>query len=119
MIGAVAMWAAQLSSAGWAYGVAVGIGFFFVGIIQGIYEPDDLKSHDGWFMLSSVLAPIGASAGAWVHRNLLAPPTTLETSALAGALAGFIFLGPAMAFFFAKLDNVAGLEAARLAFAPP
>ena len=59
---------------------------------------------------SSVLAPIGASAAAWVHRNLLAPPTTLETSALAGALAGFIFLGPAMAFFFAKLDNVAGLK---------
>jgi Tfp pilus assembly protein PilF len=41
---------------------------------------------------------------------LLAPPTTLETSTLAGSLAALIFLGPAMAFFFAKLDNVAGLK---------
>ena len=36
--GAVAMWGAQLDGAGWAYGIAGGIGFL-VGITQGVYEP--------------------------------------------------------------------------------
>ena len=42
LIGAVAMWAAQLGSAGWVYGIAGGVGFL-VGITQGVYEPDDLS----------------------------------------------------------------------------
>ena len=39
LIGAVTMGGAQLDGAVWAYGIAGGIGFF-VGITQGIYEPD-------------------------------------------------------------------------------
>ena len=110
IIGAVAMWGAQLSSAGWAYGIAGGVGFFFVGITQGVYEPDDLENHDIWFMASSVLAPVAACAAAWVHRNLLAPPTTIESSAMAGALGGLIFLAPVMALLLAQLNNIAGLK---------
>ncbi len=110
IIGAVAMWGAQLSSAGWAYGIAGGVGFFFVGITQGLYEPDDLENHDLWFMVSSLLAPVAACAAAWAHRNLLAPPTTVESSATAGALAGLLYLDPAMAMLLARLNNMAGLK---------
>ncbi len=112
IIGAVAMWGAQLSSAWWAYGIAVGVGFFFVGIIQGLYQPDDLENHDAWFMASAALAPVAAATAAWAYRNVLAPPTTLESAAMAGALAGLILFTPVMALLFAMLNNVQGLKRA-------
>ena len=110
IIGAVAMWGAQLSSAGWAYGIAGGVGFFFVGIIQGLYEPEDLENHDLWFMVSSLLAPLAACIAAWAHRNWLAPPTSIESSAAAGALAGLLYLTPVMAMLLARLNNMTGLK---------
>ena len=68
LIGAVAMWGAQLGGAGWAYGIAGGIGFL-VGITQGVYEPDDLRGHDGFFAISMIAAPAGACLGAWLIRH--------------------------------------------------
>src|SRR5688500_5700990 len=110
IIGAVAMWGAQLSSAGWAYGIAGGVGFFFVGITQGLYEPEGLENHELWFLVSSLLAPLAACTAAWTHRNWLAPPTPIERSASAGALAGLLYLTPVMAMLLAKLNNMTGLK---------
>ena len=59
---------AQLDGAGWAYGIAGGIGFF-VGITQGVYEPDDLQGHDGFFAISMIAAPAGACLAAWLYRH--------------------------------------------------
>ncbi len=109
LIGAVAMWGAQLHGAGWAYGIAGVIGFF-VGITQGIYEPEDLQGHDGFFAISMVGAPAGACLAAWLYRHALLGETSLVSAALAGTLAGLIFLGPSMAYFFLRLDNLAGLK---------
>jgi len=109
MIGAVAMWAAQLGGAGWAYGIAGGIGFL-VGITQGVYEPDDLRGHDGFFAISMIAAPAGACLVAWLYRHGVLGNSGLASAALAGTIAGLIFLGPSMAYFFARLDNRSGLK---------
>ena len=109
LIGVVALWGAQLGGAGWAYGIAGGIGFF-VGITQGIYEPDDLQGHDGFFAISMAGAPAGACLAAWLYRHGLLGEGGLASAALAGMLAGLIFLGPSMTYFFSRLDNLAGLK---------
>jgi hypothetical protein len=95
LIGAVAMWGAQLNGAGWAYGVAGVIGFF-VGITHGIYEPEDLRGHDGFFAISMIAAPTGACLAAWLYRHGLLGQSGLASAALAGVLAGLILLGPSM-----------------------
>src|SRR4029450_8036106 len=107
LIGAVAMWGAQLDGAGWAYGIAGAIGFL-VGITQGIYEPDDLQGHDGFFAISMIGAPAGACLAAWLYRHGLLGETGLASAALAGMLAGLILLAPSMTYFFSRLDNRGG-----------
>ena len=109
LIGAVAMWGAQLDGAGWAYGIAGGIGFL-VGITQGVYEPDDLQGHDGFFAISMIAAPAGACLVAWLYRHGLLGERDLASAALGGTLAGLILLGPSMAYFFFRLDNLSGLK---------
>jgi tetratricopeptide (TPR) repeat protein len=109
LVGAIAMWGAQLDGAGWAYGIAGGIGFL-VGITQGVYEPDDLQGHDGFFAISMVAAPTGACLAAGLYRHGLLGERGLASAALAGTLAGLILLGPSMAYFFSRLDNRGGLK---------
>jgi tetratricopeptide (TPR) repeat protein len=109
LIGAVAMWGAQPDGAGWAYGIAGGIGFL-VGITQGVYEPDDLHGHDGFFAISMIAAPAGACLAAWLYRHGLLAERGLASAALAGTLAGLILLGSSMAYFFSRLDNLGGLN---------
>jgi tetratricopeptide (TPR) repeat protein len=109
LIGAVAMWGAQLNGAGWAYGIA-GVTGFFVGITQGIYEPDDLQGHDGFFAISMIAAPAGACLAGWLYRHGLLGQSGLASAAFAGTLAGLIFLGPSMVYFFFRLDNLGGLK---------
>lgn len=109
LIGALAMWGAQLDGPGWAYGIAGVIGFF-VGITQGIYEPDDLRGHDGFFAISMVGAPAGACLAVWLYRHGLLGEAGLASAAGAGVLAALIFLGPSMAYFLSRLDNLAGLK---------
>jgi tetratricopeptide (TPR) repeat protein len=108
LIGAVAMWGAQLGGAGWAYGIAGGMGFI-VGITQGIYEPDDLQGPEGFFTTSMIAAPASACLAAWLYRHGLLGERGLASAALAGTLAGLIFLGASMAYFFARLNNLGGL----------
>jgi tetratricopeptide (TPR) repeat protein len=109
LIGACAMWGAQLSSPGWTYGIAGGVGFL-IGITQGVYETEDLEGHDSFFALGMVLAPGAACLAAWLYRNQLEEPATLGAAALTGAIAGLVFLGPVMALLFARLKNVEGLK---------
>ena len=109
LLGAVAMWGAQLDGAGWAYGIAGGIGFF-VGITQGVYEPDDLQGHDGFFALSMIGAPAGACLAAWLYRHGPLGDRSLVTAALAGTIAALTLLAPSMAYFFLRLDNLGGLK---------
>jgi tetratricopeptide (TPR) repeat protein len=109
LIGAVAMWGAQLDGAGWAYGIAGVIGFF-VGITHGVYEPDDLKGHDGFFGISMIAAPVGACLAVWLYRHGLMGERGLASAALGGTLAGLVFLGPSMAYFFSRLNNLGGLK---------
>ena len=109
LIGMVAMWAAQRAASGWAYGIA-GVFGFLVGIVQGVYKPEDLESHDLFFGASMVGAPLGAGVAAWLHRNLIGDPTSLAAAAITGAVAGALFLTPAMAVLLARLNNVQGLK---------
>ncbi len=109
LIGACAMWAAQLSSPGWTYGIAGGVGFL-IGITQGVYEPEDVEGRESFFALGMVMAPGAASLAAWLYRNRLEEPATLGAAALTGAIPGLVFLGPVMALLFARLRNVEGLK---------
>jgi tetratricopeptide (TPR) repeat protein len=109
LIGAVAMWGAQLNGAGWAYGVAGGVGFL-VGLTQSTYEPDDLQGRDGFLAISIIAAPAGAALAAWLYRHGLLGERSLAAAAAAGTLAGLIFLGPSMAYWFSRLDNLGGLK---------
>ncbi len=109
LIGAVAMWGSQLGGAGWAYGIAGVIGFL-IGITHGIYEPEDLKGHDGFFAISMIAAPAGACLGAWVYRHGLLHESGLASAASAGTIAGLVLLAPSMTYFFLRLDNLAGLK---------
>jgi tetratricopeptide (TPR) repeat protein len=109
LAGVVAMWAAQRAGSGGAYGVASGFGFL-LGIVQGVYEPEDLESKELCFGVSMVGAPLGACAATWLHRNLIGDPSSLAAAAITGAVAGTLFLGPAMAVLLAGLNNVQSLK---------
>jgi tetratricopeptide (TPR) repeat protein len=109
LIGMVAMWAAQRVGSGSAYGIASGFGFF-VGLIQGVYEPEDLESRDLYFATSLLAAPVGAGVATWLHRNVIGDSASLAAAAITGAIAGILFLGPAMAVLLARLNNVQGLK---------
>jgi tetratricopeptide (TPR) repeat protein len=110
LIGACAMWGAQLSSAGWSYGIAGGVGFLIGIITLGVHETEDLEGHDSFFAFGTVMAPGAACLAAWLYRNQLEEPATLGAAALTGAIAGLVFLGPVMALLFARLKNVEGLK---------
>jgi tetratricopeptide (TPR) repeat protein len=97
LIGAFTMWAAQLDSAAWAYGIAGGAVFFLLGITGGLIEPPNSKHMEDWFMTSSISAPLSSCLATWLYRNALTPPATLEAAALTGALAAFPFLTITMA----------------------
>jgi tetratricopeptide (TPR) repeat protein len=109
LVGACAMWGAQLSSPGWTYGIAGGMGFL-IGITAGVYEPEDVEGRDSFFALGMVMAPGAACLAAWLYRNQFEERTTLGASALTGAIAGLVFLGPVMALLFARLKSVEGLK---------
>jgi tetratricopeptide (TPR) repeat protein len=109
LIGICAMWAAQLSGSGWAYGVAGGVGFL-IGITQGVYEADDLDNRDAFFGLGMATAIAAACLGAWLYRNALGDADGLWAAALAGGLAGLVFLGPVMALLLSCLKNIDGLK---------
>jgi tetratricopeptide (TPR) repeat protein len=93
----------------WGLLIAGGVGFL-VGITQGIYEPDDLQGHDGFFAISMIAAPAGACLSGWLYRYGLLGHSGLASAAFAGTVAGLIFLGPSMAYFFSRLDNLDGLK---------
>jgi tetratricopeptide (TPR) repeat protein len=109
LIGLVAMWGAQRAGSGWAYGIAAGFGFL-VGIVQGVYEPEDLEGRDLLFGASMLGAPLGAGVATWLHRNLIGDPTSLAAAAITGVVAGVLFLAPAMAVLLARLNSVRGLK---------
>jgi Tfp pilus assembly protein PilF len=107
LIGACAVGAAQVENGVLAYGIAVVVGFL-IGIVQGVYEPEDLESHDAFFGTGMVSAPVAACLAAWLYREVVGGDDLLAV-ALAGGVAGAVFLAPAMAVLLAKLDKVAGL----------
>jgi len=102
--GAVAMWGAQLESAGWAYGITGGIGFL-IGITHGNLDHADVEDHDTWFMTGTLLAPASASLAAWLYRHEAFGQEALAAAALTGAIAGVLFLGPVMALYMVKWKN--------------
>ncbi len=101
LTGIVAMWGAQLSSAGWAYGIAGGIGFL-VGITEGLLEHADLEGHDSLYMTGTILAPTSICLAVWLNRQDLVGFGGFQQAALTGAIAASLFLGPVMALYMAK-----------------
>ena len=107
LVGAVAMWAAQLGGASWTYGIAGGVGFL-VGVTQSSYEPD--KERVGIVVISTIAAPAGACLAAWLYRHGLLGERGLASAAWTGAFAGLVLLGPSMAYFLYHLDSLGGLK---------
>ncbi|HEX8666893.1 MAG TPA: tetratricopeptide repeat protein [Allosphingosinicella sp.] len=92
LIGALTMWAAQVTSPGWCYGIAGGLVFFLLGITGGLIEPPNSKRMEDWFLTSAAAAPAGSCLAAWIYRNLLTGTDGLAAAALTGALAALPFL---------------------------
>src|SRR5262249_7150636 len=110
LIGMVAMWAAQRAGSGAAYGIASGFGWL-VGLVQGVYEPEDLESRELYFGTSMLAAPLGAGIATWLHRHaMMGHSESLRAAAVTGAVAGILFLAPAMAVLLGGLNNVRGLK---------
>lgn len=108
-IGAIAMWAAPLSSAGWAYGIAGGMGFI-IGITQGNLQHADVERHEGWFMVGTILAPASACIAVWLHRHDPTGSAGLTQAATTGTIAAVLFLGPVMALYVANWNNRRSLQ---------
>jgi tetratricopeptide (TPR) repeat protein len=109
LIGVVAMWAAQRVGSGAAYGIACGFGFL-IGIVQGVYEPEDVEAHDLFFGTSMVGAPLGACVATWLYRHAIGDSASLAAAAITGAVAGTLFLTPSMAVLVSRLNSVQGLK---------
>lgn len=106
LMGIVAMWGGRLDSGGWAYGIAAGVGFL-VTITQGVYEPDDLPTHEAFFGIGMLSGIFAACFACWLYRNHLDP--SLQSAALTGTVAGAIFLVPPWAYLLTHIDNQAAL----------
>ena len=104
LTGVMAAWGAQLGGAGWAYGIAGGMGFL-IGITHGNLQHADIESHDGWFMAGTVLAPASTCFAAWLSRSGLTGFEGLELAAFTGLMAALLFLGPVMALYLAGWNN--------------
>jgi len=99
MLGLVVMLAAGREATWAAYSVAVG-GGFFVGMMYGSFPPGVIRNQDAWGM-AFVMAPLGASAAAYLLRHPPAIDALLLTIG-AGALAGLLLMG-VMGFLLVKL----------------
>lgn len=110
LTGAFAMWAAQLTSTAWAYGIAGGAVFFLLGITGGLIDPPNSKTMESWFLTSAISAPASASLATWIHRNAIGDPGSLEAAALTGAIAALPFLTITMALYLLAWRPERGLK---------
>jgi tetratricopeptide (TPR) repeat protein len=104
LTGVAAGWGAQLGGAGWAYGIAGGLGFL-VGITHGNLRHADIEGHDGWFMTGTVLAPASTCLAAWLSRSGLISFGEWQQVGFIGLIASLLFLGPVMALYLARWNN--------------
>jgi tetratricopeptide (TPR) repeat protein len=104
LTGAVAAWGAQLGAAAWAYGIAGGLGFL-IGITHGNLQHADIRGHDSWFMIGTVVAPASTCLATWVSRSDLIRFGGLEQAGFVGLIASLLFLGPVMALYLARWDD--------------
>jgi|GEM_PF-5402514 len=105
LVAALSIWSAQLSAAGWAYGVAGGVGFFLLGITGAQIEPPTSGPNESWFLTSAVTCPAANCAAVWIYRNVFDEPHTLLHSASVGVIAATPFLAVRMALYL-KVWNV-------------
>jgi tetratricopeptide (TPR) repeat protein len=104
LTGVMAGWGAQLGAAGWAYGIAGGMGFL-IGITHGNLQHADIRGHDSWFMTGTVLAPASTCLAAWLARSGLIRFGEWEQAGLTGLIASTVFLGPVMALYLARWNS--------------
>lgn len=102
---ALSIWSAQLSSAGWAYGVAGAVGFFLLGITGAGIDPPGARASESWFLTSAITCPIANCAAVWLYRNGFSEPHTLLHSAAFGIVAATPFMTVTIALYL-KVWNV-------------
>jgi tetratricopeptide (TPR) repeat protein len=110
LVAALSIWSAQLSSAGWAYGVAAGVGFFLLGITGAGIDPPNAGKNESWFLTSSVACPIANCAAVWVYRNCFSEPHALLHSAGVGVIAATPFMAATMALYLKAWNVQEGLD---------
>lgn len=96
---ALSIWSAQLASAGWAYGVAGGVGFLLLGITGAQIDPPNAKPTDSWFLTSALTCPAANCAAVWTYRNWFGEPHTLLHSAGVGVIAATPFIAVTMTLY--------------------
>lgn len=105
LVAALSIWSAQLSSSGWAYGLAGGLGFILLGITGAGIDPSEAGANESWFLTSAVTCPAANCAAVWVYRNWFSEPHTLLHSAIVGVIAATPFMAVTIALYL-KVWNV-------------
>ena len=110
LVAALSIWSAQLSSAGWAYGVAGGVGFFLLGITGAQIDPPNADPGESWFLTSAIVCPAATCASVWIYRNGFGEPHTLLHSAAVGAIAATPFLALTMVLYLSVWNVREGID---------
>jgi tetratricopeptide (TPR) repeat protein len=108
LLGCCVILGGRVESRLFAYGLSVG-GGAFIGLLFGSLTPSVTSREDAWMIASLPLAPLSAGFATYVLRHATGASATLSGPALAGALAGAMFLVP-MGILLARLwDEAQGL----------
>ena len=110
LVAALSIWSAQLSSAGWAYGIAGGVGFILLGITGGQIDPPNAEPNESWFLTSALACPLSTCAAVWIYRNWLGEPHTLLHSAIVGIVAATPFMAVTIALYLKVWNARDGLD---------
>jgi len=115
ILGAVAMLGALVASPLLGYGLSAGLGAF-VGLLYGSLNPGVVRREDVWVMVALPLAPVSSVLATRLLRGSPGAADSLTVSAVAGGLAGGLFLVGMGAVLARLWDEAHGLGRMGLLF---
>lgn len=113
LLGFFAVMGASIDSVIWGYVLSCGAGLF-IGLMHGSLNPGVVRREDAWLLTSLPLAAVSAALATYLLRSM--PAHSLAGTALAGAIAGSLFMLPMGALLAHLWDEAHGLGRMGLLF---